>query len=380
VNLSSPVKVEPRVLFVSKPIVPPWHDGSKNLVRDLARAFTHARPTVLTTADAPPVGERVACEPVYRAPGRFAPGVAANARVLARLLRGDPHDVWHFVFAPNAASSSAASVAIRARRLAGWRGKVVQTIASAPSKFEGVERWLFGDVVVALSEWTRARMLAGGARGDALRVIPPCAVAPDAPSPDRMRLVREKHRLGDGPIVVYPGDYERSRGAATVAAATPALLRAVPDAQVVFACRAKTPASAKARDVIERATSAFGESVRHVGEIDDMHALLAASRVVAFPVDDLYGKVDLPLVLLEAMALGVPLVLARGGPLESLGMARFVEPGDDEALADELATLLRSDGAARAEGEAGRKLYRARFTPEAVAPRYEALYAELLGG
>jgi phosphatidylinositol alpha-1,6-mannosyltransferase len=365
----------PRVLFVSKPIVPPWHDGSKNLVRDLARAYVRARPTVMTTPDAPPVGDRVTCEPVYRDAGRFTPAALANARVLGRLLRGDPHDAWHFVFAPNVASSAAAMVAIRARRAAGWRGKVVQTVASAPSRFEGAGRLLFGDVVVVLSEWTRGRLLAGGARGGALRVIPPCAVAPEAPSPERLRLVREVHRLGDGPIVVYPGDYERSRGAATVAAAVPALLRAVPQANVVFACRAKSPASAKARAVVERATSAFGESVRHVGEVDDMHALLAAARVVAFPVDDLYGKVDVPLVLLEAMALGVPLVLVRGGPLEAIASARFVEPGDDDALADEIASLLRSDGACRAEGEAGRKLYRARFAPEVVAPQYEALYA-----
>src|SRR5215468_4294538 len=94
-----------RVLFVSKPIAPPWHDGSKNLVRDVAAHLERAEPTVLSTPGAPSVGPRVTMEPIYAESGRFAPALSANARVMRRLLRGDPHDIWHFVFAPNFASS-----------------------------------------------------------------------------------------------------------------------------------------------------------------------------------------------------------------------------------------------------------------------------------
>ena len=148
----------PRVLFVSKPIAPPWNDGSKNLVRDVARNLVRARATVLTTADAPSLGARVTMEPIYTAPGRFAPGLAQNARVVRRLLTGDAHDVWHFVFAPNPASSTVARVTSRTRRAIGWKGRVVQTVASAPRSFDGVAQWIFGDVVVVVSEWMRGRL------------------------------------------------------------------------------------------------------------------------------------------------------------------------------------------------------------------------------
>ena len=109
-----------------------------------------------------------------------------------------------------------------------------------------------------------------------------------------------------------------------------------------------------------------------------MPALLAASSVVAFPVDDLYGKVDVPLVLLEALALGVPVVAARGGPLEALTSARFVDPEDDAALAAEVARFLREPSAARDAAAQGATLFRARFTPRAVAAAYDDLYAEAL--
>ncbi len=370
-----------RVLFVSKPIVPPWHDGSKNLVRDVARNLRRARPTVMTTRGAPPVGERVTCDPVYEGAGRFAPGLVANARVVTRLMTGDPHDLWHFVFAPNPASSTAARVARRARRLMGWDGPVVQTVASAPRSFDGAGQWMFGDVVVVLSEWMRGRLMGSGMK-QPMRVIPPCAEAPPPPTEASKDAVRARHDLGCGPLVLYPGDYEVSRGAVTVARATASIVRAVPDARVVFACRAKTPGSAVAAREIREELRAAGleERTRHVGEVDDMPALLASASVVAFPVDDLYGKVDLPLVLLEALALGVPMVVARGGPLEALRSATFCDADDDAAVADAVARLLLDASLARAQADAGKHLYRACFTPPVVAAAYDDLYDELRDG
>jgi phosphatidylinositol alpha-1,6-mannosyltransferase len=302
--------------------------------------------------------------------------------VLRRLVTGDPHDLWHFVFAPNPASSNAARVAVGVRRVMGWRGRVVQTVASAPRDFTGVERLLFGDVVVAVSEWTRARLVGAGATAGRIRVIPPCARAPEEPHRDRVERARARYDLGTSRVVLYPGDYEVSSGAATVAESARGLLREAPDALVVFACREKTPRAAEARAALtaQLAAAGLGPRTRHVGEIDDLPALIAASSVVAFPVDDLYGKVDLPLVLLEALSLGVPLVLARGGPLETLTSAAFVEPADPAALASSLAALLADPDARAAQAARGKALYKGTFTPESVAARYDDLYQELSTG
>jgi phosphatidylinositol alpha-1,6-mannosyltransferase len=296
-----------------------------------------------------------------------------------RLLTGDAHDVWHFVFAPNPTSSGVARFASRTRRTFGWKGRVVQTIASAPRSFDGVAQWIFGDAVVVVSEWMRGRLLGAGVRSQ-VRVIPPCAEALYPPSEAAKRAVREKLGVGDAPIVLYPGDYEVSHGAATVARAVAVLAKKAPKARVVFACRAKTPKSADARAAVERSLQQAGLADRtaHAGEVDDMAALLGASSVVAFPVDDLYGKVDVPLVLLEALALGVPIVAARGGPLEAVSTARFVDPEDSAALGSELVRFLGDPGAAALAATAGTKLFADRFTPRVAAAAYDDLYAEVL--
>ncbi len=368
----------PRVLFVSKPIAPPWHDGSKNLVRDVASHLVSARPTVMTLPGTAPLSPRVTMDPVYAAAGSFAPGLAANARVLRRLCFGDPLDIWHFVFAPNPASSSAARIARQTRRLTGFRGPVVQTIASAPREFDGISRWIFGDKVIVLSEWMRGRLLASGLDASRLVVIPPCAAAPEPPSAER-RAAARKLIDADGPVFLYPGDYEVSRGAQTVAEAATALLEGVPDATLVFACRPKTPRAHEARRVLEASLlqSGVADRVRHVGEVNDMAALMAESALVLFPVDDLYGKVDVPLVLIEALALGIPMVLASEGPLEAVATARFSEPGDAVALAETALDLYRSPEQLSAQREAGKALHAERFAPSVVAAEYDALYAAL---
>jgi phosphatidylinositol alpha-1,6-mannosyltransferase len=340
---------------------------------------------VLTTPFAESLGPRVSSEPVYRSAGRFAPSIVANARVVRRLVTGDPHDVWHFVFAPNSASSSAARLAHASRRALGWKGPVVQTVASAPRDFQGSSALLFGDVVIALSEWTRARLLADGAPGAKLRVIAPCAAAPPTPSEAAVAAARARYALGEGRVVLYPGDYEVSTGAATFAESIKTLSRDAPDVLFVFACREKTPRAGASREKLaaDLARAGVAHRVRHVGEIDDLPALLAASSVVAFPVDDLYGKVDVPLVLIEALALGVPLVVARGGPLETLTTAAFVEPGDGAGLAAALGRLVRgADGAdaARAQADRGKELYAQKFAPQVVADRHDDLYEEILTG
>src|SRR5580698_2927425 len=116
-------------------------------------------------------------DPVYSDTGRFAPALAQNARVVRRLMTDRAHDVWHFVFAPNPMSSGVARGASRARRAFGWRGRVVQTVASAPRDFDGAAGLLFGDAIVCVSEWMRGRLMGIGAR-QPVRVIPPCVEAP----------------------------------------------------------------------------------------------------------------------------------------------------------------------------------------------------------
>jgi glycosyltransferase involved in cell wall biosynthesis len=365
------------VLLVSKPVAPPWNDSGKNLVRDLAGALTRHTPTVLTRPGADPGLPHARLETPYALDSSgFSPALVDNARVALRLLAGSRHDLWHFFFAPNPRSSQVGRMAARVRRV-----PTVHTVASAPRRDVDLRRVLFADVSVVLSRHTEARFLAEGIAPERLARIAP-AIAPLAPHTEaQRRATRHAHGWpADAPVVIYPGDLEVGGGAERVVDAVAALPRR--DVWLVLACRAKTPAARDAElHVRERVRAAGLETrTRWAGETRAIHALLAAADLVALPSTDLYAKMDHPLVLLEAMSLARPVVVARETPAEELAdddAAIAVEP-EAEPLVAAFARLL-DDAALRVSlGQRAARAVAARHAPGPMAAAYEALYDALL--
>jgi len=106
---------------------------------------------------------------------------------------------------------------------------------------------------------------------------------------------------------------------------------------------------------------------------------MASATAIPFPVDDLYGKVDLPYVVLEAALLKSPVVVASGGPLEEIEGAPRVAPGDAVALARICVDLARDPAARRQLGESLRGHVLARHDPHQIAEQYDQLYRSLDG-
>jgi glycosyltransferase involved in cell wall biosynthesis len=90
-----------------------------------------------------------------------------------------------------------------------------------------------------------------------------------------------------------------------------------------------------------------------------------------------------PLVTLEAMAAGVPVVAsAVGGIPDQIRHDReglLVPPGDAAAISDALLTLLRDPARASRLGEAARRRAASRFSHDTMVRRIEDVYRDVLG-
>ncbi|HYP78638.1 MAG TPA: glycosyltransferase family 4 protein [Polyangiaceae bacterium] len=370
----------PSVLFVSKPIAPPYHDGSKCLVRDVAQNLTRVAPIVLSTPGAPRLTAAAGALAVrsiaaYGAPGGFTPAFSANLRAAAWVLLASRASCWHFVFAPNARTSGAGKWLRRLRRV-----PVVQTIASPPRSFADPQTLFFGDVLVAQSAWTR-RAIESSYHGSGLRVprievIPPPAPDVTVPSAAEVAAVRRDLQLApEQRYVLYPGDLETSSGAEATAALAERIPNALPDLVTVFAYRRKsTRASGIAARLAARLPPAH---TRFLENAPNILALLAGAAAVIFPVDDLWGKVDLPIVLLEAMALGVPVIVLDQGPLQDLSGVQKVPTLDAASWLTELQRLLDNPERRAALVKSQRSAVAERHAAQLVARAYEDLYLEL---
>jgi len=89
-----------------------------------------------------------------------------------------------------------------------------------------------------------------------------------------------------------------------------------------------------------------------------------------------------PLVVVEAMLAGLPVVASEVGSVADAVVdgetGLLVPPDDPDALAAALRALLDDPERMKLMGLRGRERARQRFTAEAMAARFESLYAELL--
>ncbi len=109
---------------------------------------------------------------------------------------------------------------------------------------------------------------------------------------------------------------------------------------------------------------------------EDAQALLASANIFVLPS---YNE-GLPVAVLEAMAVGIPVVTTRVGAIPDLGIdgeAGFiVDPGSIDDLADRLAVLVNDPALRSRYGSTGRHRIESEFTIDSTARRLAALYRE----
>ncbi|MCZ7544840.1 MAG: glycosyltransferase [Anaerolineae bacterium] len=136
------------------------------------------------------------------------------------------------------------------------------------------------------------------------------------------------------------------------------------------------------RRELETAARGFGLEgrVHFLGWRDDPHPVIAGLDVLLAPsLQEGFG-----LVLLEAMALRVPVIASRVSAMPEIVVdgetGLLTEPGDADGIASALSTLLANPDVAREMGANGRARLEAQFTAQRMVERTCAVYESLDAG
>jgi glycosyltransferase involved in cell wall biosynthesis len=224
-------------------------------------------------------------------------------------------------------------------------------------------------VTVTLSA-NAARLLEGAGFSD-VRVIPPGI--PLDRWPQRPRPIGV-------PVVLFAGHYDEGGGAEQAVRGVAAAVRQGMPIRLVMAMRTRLYEDG-ARSARRLRTLAAREGIEAeiLGVVPDMGELLARASLVVFPARTLGGKAEVPLVVLEALATGRPVVVSDLPAFGALGgNVTRVPPGDAAALGERLRSLLEAPQRWEAVSAAGRGLVQRRFSEVSMARRYEELYREVL--
>jgi glycosyltransferase involved in cell wall biosynthesis len=256
----------------------------------------------------------------------------------------------------------------------GLRGNVVDRFARA-----ALTR---ADAVTVNSKATQ-REVDALARGQArVRVIPIGTDTDSSPDPALTAKLREQHRRGTGPFLVFVGRIVEEKGVTDVVSAVAELRRTHPDVTAAIV------GAGQHVELVRQLAAELGvaDHIELPGWADqqDVPSWFASADVVLAP--SRIGKAGWQegqgLSIIEAMGAGRPVVATTtGGIPETITDGRtglLVPPAAPDRLADAVRELIADPDRAAAIGAQARDSVAQRFSREASADTFADLYAELL--
>jgi glycosyltransferase involved in cell wall biosynthesis len=228
------------------------------------------------------------------------------------------------------------------------------------------------DQIVAVSEEIRTDLLQSGIPSGKVSRIDNGISVPACDAGAREGIRRE---LGIGPsepLVVQIGRLAKSKR-------NDLLLEAVARLSARMPVRVLLVGEGGEREALLEKARALGISSRVIfaGYREDAHRVMAAADVLALTSN----KEGLPIVILEAMALGCPIVSTDVGAVPTVlrrDETAWIVPIDDlDALTGALGEALGNPALARARAEQARADYRVHFDRDVMGRRYLELYERI---
>lgn len=374
--MSTPIKV----LLATRPLVPPWDEASKNFAYFLAKSIRDPRIEFhLLTADEKldELGPNCIQRPIFRS-GRF--NFEAKARLAAFLgTKGRSFDIVHFLFTPTPLN------AFLAKNLVGTRPKTIQTIATLREERWNETDWkrmFFADKLITYTDHSKDTLESVGFR-NVSRIYPGIDLDRYKNAPKNPKLLTELGIAPDDFVITYPGEYARL-------GATDMLVDMIiknirtgnPTGKTsgkivfLFALRVKNDADRQKKIAVQRELREAGilDSVRFTDTISDMPSVYNLSDIVLFPVSDMHGKFDIPLVILEAYACEKPVILSDLPLFREFSnpeISATIPRGDGDALWDAIQRLRLDLEKRKALGRSARAFVERSFDLKKTAERYQ---------
>ena len=260
-----------------------------------------------------------------------------------------------------------------ARRAVQWLKIVTSLRLMTYLRLEAARFRCPGRAIGVVSQTLRDEMAASyPASQDCLHIIPPGVIVPEHPlGQDAARLALALPQ--DAFLLLFVANDFRRKGLDTLLEALEHLQPMPVHLMVVghSAHLAEYQARSRAMGLDER--------VHFLGQQQDMQPVYAAADVLVHPTrEDTFG-----MVVLEAMAQGLPVVVSRApycglsADLDEHEAVLLHDPASKDELGAALHALLNDETRRAALAEAGRKVA-ARYDWAQVAQAYERLYVELL--
>ncbi|MAG47639.1 hypothetical protein CL617_03460 [archaeon] len=143
------------ILLITRPLSPPWNEGGKNLAYNLARNINNHKIHILVREDFnESLSENIIPHKVFPSEEKFNLSYLEKLKVFLFLLEIKDIDVFHFIYTPERYSSFINRILIKLKKV-----KSIQTLPTRIEKILNLKRLIFADKIVTISEFTKNKLL-----------------------------------------------------------------------------------------------------------------------------------------------------------------------------------------------------------------------------
>jgi glycosyltransferase involved in cell wall biosynthesis len=380
-----------RILLLTRPICPPWDEGSKNFAYTLAKhasdfeihLLTCSRKQGSTSIDSRLNLENVICHDIYSSPKwDWLQKMRAYIFLLKEffLNDGDNFDILHSFFTPTKLNVFALKLCLKKKKI-----KTIQTLATLRDDIydeEKLKKIIHADFIITYSDYAKEKLEKIGF-DNVKRIYPGIDTNLYSPAPKNPELMKKFETDDDDFVINYTGEYVRLGDMDDIVGAFTDLVRENKKFKLHLAVRVKNAKdAAKKREIIKRFKKE--NILDRVAFIDDgsytMEKIYNLSDISIFPARTMAGKFDIPLAVVEAMACGKPVIVSD---LERLKYflnnenSILILAGNREALKENILYLFNNPEGRYDLAKYGIDFVRENFDITKIVKEYEDVYSSI---
>ncbi len=361
-----------QVKIISKSPSPPWNDSAKNIIKAILENIKDFNIEYYSDGKAR-FSENHIAKQIYDKDTSYSLSLKQQVSVFLNLLKPDyRNSIYHYFFSPNIKTSVATSFIQTLKYQPS-----IQTVLSLPKTFDNPELLFFGTQIVTMSDTARYKLNKLGFE-NITRIYPGI----DIESFNKDEILYERNKFGienDILTILYAGDYNSSLYS---------FLEFIKEQEskgkkykFIFAIREKSEKDKKELYNLKIRIKKLGISrsfLKLYQEMDDFKKLLLASDVLIMTQTDLYAKMDIPLVVLEAMAYKKSVILFDNPFFREINKENNIFIAESF---QELSVILNNIKKLSIRIETGLKnlnVVKKYFTNKIMVENYEKLYQKLL--
>lgn len=370
-----------KILLITRPISPPWDEASKNFAYFLAKNVKAVEINLMTKhgvfLDFP---QTVSQHPVYTTAeiAEFSLEQKLRSLFFQFFMRGK-FDINHYFFTPTRLNSFFIKNFLTSKKT-----KSIQTIATLREDLwsdSDIKNLLFGDLIITYSEYAKNKLNALGFQ-NVKRIYPGIDLEKYYREPKNESTLKFFNIKENEFIITYPGEYVRLGATDDIVKILPTLFKKIPNAKFVFANRVKNDKDAQKKAEIIEKFKADGilDKIVFTDTFSDMQKVYNMSDLVIFPVKNMQGKFDVPLVVIEAMACEKPIIISDLPILKEFSNEQnsvMMETGNNEDLLTKIIELSQNVFLRDQISTGARRYVEENFDIKNVAQKYEEVYKNL---